>query len=40
VIQDLNSEMGHPHFINIGKGETESEGCPVMVYAYGMDFPA
>jgi hypothetical protein len=32
--------MGHSYFINIGKGETESEGYPVIIFSYGIDFPA
>jgi len=32
--------MGHSYFINIGKGETESEGSLAMSFFYGMDFPA
>jgi len=32
--------MRHSYFINIGKGETESEVCPAVIFSYGMDFPA
>jgi hypothetical protein len=32
--------MGHSYFINIGKGEAESEVDPTLIFSYGIDFPA